>query len=94
VIVRIATEGQYEVPDTLYDELNELDNRAVEAVDASDEELFYDSYRALIELVRERGTRLGPEELRESAIVLPPPDLSLEEAEEGEHFTGDGLLPD
>jgi len=92
VIVRIATEGQYEVPDSLYEELNALDNRAVEAVEASDEELFYSSFRELIELVRSRGKPLAGDDLHESALILPPADLTLAEA--GQQFTGDGLLPD
>jgi hypothetical protein len=92
VIVRISTEGQYEVPDSLVDELNTLDNKTVEAVDASDEELFNSSFRELIELVRSRGTPLGEDDLHESTLILPPPDLTLSEA--GEQFTGDGLLPD
>jgi hypothetical protein len=92
VIVRISTEGQYEVPDDVYDQLNELDNRTVLAVEASDEELFYSSYREMIELVRSRGTPLGDDDLNESALILPPADLTLAEAEE--QFTGEGLLPD
>ena len=92
MIVRISTEGQYEVPDSLYEELNTLDNRTVEAVEASDEELFYSSFREMIELVRSRGKPLGEDDLHESALILPPPDLTLPEAEE--QFTGEGLLPD
>jgi hypothetical protein len=92
VIVRIATEGQYEVPDSLYDELNRLDNDAVAAIEAADETRFVESFGALLQLVRERGTPLGDDNLDESAIILPPPDLTLAEAEE--EFTGDGLLPD
>jgi hypothetical protein len=92
VIVRIVTEGQYDVPDNLYDELNKLDNRAVEAVEAGDEELFYDTWNAMLGLVRDRGSQLEPEDLRESSLILPPPDLTLAEAEH--EFTGEGLLPD
>jgi len=92
VIIRISTEGQYELPDSLYEELNRLDNTTTEAVEASDEELFYSSYREMIELVRSRGTRLDDDALHESALILPPPDLTLPEAEA--QFTGEGLLPD
>ena len=92
MIVRIATEGQYELADDAYDELNELDNRAVTAVEASDEELFYDTWNAMLKLVRERGTQLEADDLHESALILPPPDLTLAEAEL--EFTGDGILPD
>ena len=92
MIVRIATDGQYEVSDDVYEELNRLDNEIVSAVEASDEELFYSSYREMIELVRSRGTRLDDDALHESALILPPPDLTLPEAEA--QFTGEGLLPD
>jgi hypothetical protein len=92
VIVRIATEGQYEVPDELGDELNRLDNETVTAVESADESRFAAVYGELLELVRSRGTRLGDEDLHESALILPPPDLTLAEA--GQQFTGEGLLPD
>jgi hypothetical protein len=92
VIVRIATEGQYELPDAAYDELNKLDNQAVVAVEASDEELFYDTWNAMLKLVRDSGTQLEADDLHESALILPPPDLTLAEAEH--EFTGDGILPD
>jgi hypothetical protein len=92
VIVRIATEGQYEVPDDAYDELNRLDNEAVAAVDADDEVRFKASWGALLDLVRQRGTPLEDDDLQESALILPPPDLTLAEAEQ--EFTGEGILPD
>jgi len=92
VIVRIATEGQYQVPDDVFDELNRLDNEAVTAVEAADESRFAQTYGQLLEFVRTRGTRLSDEELHESQLILPPPDLTLAEA--GEQFSGEGLLPD
>jgi hypothetical protein len=92
VIVRIATEGQYQVPDDVYEELNRLDNETVGAVESADEQRFAAAYGELLDLVRSRGTRLGEDELQESALILPPPDLTLAEAEH--EFTGDGLLPD
>ena len=92
MIVRIATEGQYQVPDDVFDELNRLDNEAVTAVEAADESRFAQTYGELLEFVRTRGTRLSDEELHESQLILPPPDLTLAEA--GEQFSGEGLLPD
>ena len=92
MIVRIATEGQYEVSDDVYEQLNELDNATVAAVESNDEARFAAAYSELIELVRSRGTPLGDDDLHESALILPPPDLTLAEAEE--QFTGEGLLPD
>ena len=92
MIVRIATEGQYQVPDDLVDELNRLDNETVGAVESADESRFRAAYGDLIELVRSRGTLLGDDDLAESTLILPPADLTLAEAEE--QVTGEGLLPD
>jgi len=92
VIVRIATEGQFEVEDGSVDKLNELDNACVAAVDAGDEASFHQNYEAMLTLVRDHGTELGDDDLHESALILPPPDLTFEEA--GEQFTGEGLIPD
>jgi hypothetical protein len=92
VIVRIATEGQYDVDDAKLDELNELDNACVTAVDSGDEAAFQAGYDRLLDFVRDAGTELSDDELTESALILPPPDLTFAEA--GEQFTGDGLIPD
>jgi len=92
VIVRIATEGQYEVPDDLQEELNRLDNETVGACESGSEERFKETYGRMLSLVRERGSQLSPDDLRESTVILPPPDLTLAEA--AREFTGDGILPD
>jgi hypothetical protein len=92
VIVRIATEGQYEIGDDLGERLNEIDNRCVEAVEAGDEAGFQSTFNELLELVRSSGSELAEDDLQESALILPPPDLTFTEA--GEQFTGDGLIPD
>ncbi len=92
MIVRISTEGQYELPDEVHAELNEIDNRVVAAVEADDEPAYSRSFTALLEFIRSRGTPLGGTELRGSDVIVPPPDLTLVEAEA--EFNGDGLLPD
>ena len=92
MIVRIATEGQYEVEDGQVDTLNELDNACVDAVESNDEAAFQRNYEELLALVRDNGTELPDDDLHESALILPPPDLTFEEA--GEQFTGEGLIPD
>lgn len=92
MIVRISTEGQYRMPDGEADRLNDLDNEAVTAVDAGDEGRFHEVFEQMLELVRSEGTPLGEDELEESDVILPPPDLTFVEA--GHQFTGDGLIPD
>lgn len=92
MIVRISTEGQYRLPDGDADRLNELDNDAVAAVEAGDEDRFHEVFETLLELVRSEGTPLAVDDLEESDVILPPPDLTFVEA--GEQFTGEGLIPD
>jgi bifunctional DNA-binding transcriptional regulator/antitoxin component of YhaV-PrlF toxin-antitoxin module len=92
MIVRIATEGQYEIPDEDADRLNDLDNEVVAAVEAGDEERFQEAFAALIELVRTDGKPVADDVLEESDVILPPPDMTFAEA--GEQFTGEGLIPD
>ena len=92
MIVRISTEGQYRLPDGDADRLNELDNDAVAAVDDGDEDRFHEVFEQMLDLVRSEGRPLALDDLEESDLILPPPDLTFVEA--GEHFTGDGLIPD
>ena len=91
MIVRIATEGQYELSDDHAARLNELDNAAVDAVKAGSEETFRDVFGQMIDVVRKDGKPLGEDELVASDVIIPPADLSFEEA--GEEFSGDGLIP-
>ena len=92
MIVRIATEDQYRLPDEDAERLNALDNDAVAAVEAGDEARFHTLFEQMLELVRGDGHKLDDDDLEESDVILPPPDLSFDEA--GNEFTGDGLIPD
>jgi hypothetical protein len=92
VIVRISTEDQYRLPDADAERLNDLDNQAVAAVEADDEDRFHEVFEEMLNLVRIDGHRLGEDELEESDVILPPPDLSFSEAHL--EFSGDGLIPD
>jgi hypothetical protein len=85
-------EGQFRAPDELSTRLNELDNEAVDAVEASDEKRLHDLLARMAQLVRDGGEQLPAEDLSASDLILPPPDLSLEEARA--LFSGDGLIPD
>jgi hypothetical protein len=92
VIVRISGEGQFRLPDGDADRLNELDNRAVNAVEQGDQIGFRELWSQMLELVASDGNALDDDELVESDVILPPRDVTFEEAK-GE-FTGDGLIPD
>jgi hypothetical protein len=91
VIVRIATEGQYELHGGDEDKLRELDDEAVVACRGTDEQQFRRSFESLLEFVRSHGEPVPDDRLEGSDLILPPPDISMEEARA--EFTGDGLIP-
>ena len=92
MIVRILTEGQYNLPGAFIDDLNAIDNELVEVVESGDREAFDSTLKRMLDLVRENGTPVPVDELVESDLVLPEPDITLEEA--GELFVGEGIVPD
>jgi len=92
VIVRISNEGQYRLDDALHERLNELDDAAVAAVEAGNEDSFHEAFEELLDVVRKQGAPVGDDDLAASDVILPPADLSFVEA--GEEFTGDGLIPE
>jgi hypothetical protein len=91
MIIRIATEGQFRVKSAHLDTLSEIDEKIIEAVANEREEEYQVLFNQMIELVRNEGETLDPDELVESTIVLPPPDTSFEEARK--LFVGDGVIP-
>jgi hypothetical protein len=92
VIVRIANEGQFRLPDEDAGRLNELDNAAVAAAEAQDEAKFNELWQPMLTLVEQDGEEIADDDLVSSDVILPPRDVSFEEAC-GE-FTGEGLIPD
>lgn len=91
MIVRILGEGQFNLPGAAIDELNDIDNRMVEAVEAEDRDALHALLLEMESLVREKGEPVPLDELVESDLILPETDLTLEEAES--IFVGEGLLP-
>lgn len=92
MIVRISGEDQYRLADDQTDRLNELDDAVVTACEGGDEAAYERTFAELLDFVRSNGTRVGDDELEGSDLILPPADLSFEEA--GREFSGDGLIPD
>jgi len=92
VIVRIATEGQYELLENDVEALNELDNRAVAACEAGDEEQFSQVFQEMMDFVRRNGQQMADDRLEGSDVILPPPDSTMEDVRDD--FTGEGLIPE
>jgi hypothetical protein len=94
VIVRLLGEGQFRVDDALIGRLNELDAEVSRAVAEGDERALWTGLQALADVVRDGGEKLADEDLRPSDAIIPPEDLSLEEAQELLADEGFGFIPD
>jgi hypothetical protein len=92
VIVRLLGEGQFEVDDEVAKGLDAIDEEAGQAVEAGDEERLAELLGRMADAVRTNGSRLADEDLRPSEAIIPPDDLSLDEARQ--LFEDEGLIPD
>ncbi len=85
-------DGQYLLDDTLAPHLAELDAATEDAFAAGDQEALHASLASLAAAVKLNGRRLPDDSLDESDSIVPPVDLTLEEAHR--LMQGDGLVPD
>ena len=92
MIIRVMGEGQLEIDDEVAKGLNDLDEQAETALQSGDQERLAELLERMAEAVRTNGARLPDEDLTPSEGIVPPPDLTLEEAKE--LFEGEGLIPD
>jgi len=92
MIVRIMEEGQFRIPSSLLDELNVIDNRIVDYVAKENESDFKKELGMLIAMIKENGKPIDDAEIVESDLIVPPEDLTLEEA--AGIFSGDGIIED
>ncbi len=91
MIIRILSEGQFDVPDSEVDRLNELDSALESAIDSGDDDAFADALAQLLSRVRETGEPVAIDALVPSDLVLPDPGASL--AEVRDLLKDDGLIP-
>jgi hypothetical protein len=93
-IVRIMGQGQFMVANKILKTLNDIDNSIVQLVsnDRSDDTEFRKRLIELTDIVETNGKQLDPKEIIQSDIILPSPDLSIEEAKR--LFKGDGVVPE
>jgi hypothetical protein len=92
MIVRLMNEGQYRIDEGVHERLNEIDERAVKALDDGNEEELDMLLQRMWDLVQAEGERTADDELAPSDLVIPPPDLTLDETRK--LFSDDGLIPD
>lgn len=92
MIVRLMGDRQYEIDDSVRERLNEMDGRAMAALEKDDEPELDSCLEEMAELVRTEGKPLPDEDLSPSELIIPPSDLTLEETRQ--LFSEDGLIPD
>lgn len=91
MIVRIMGEGQRDVADSHFVELNKLDDELLAEMENGDGPGFRRTLEALLEAVRTLGTPLPDDALEPSELILPAPDSTLEEVRA--MLRDDGLIP-
>ncbi|GAA4922785.1 hypothetical protein ACFPM3_32575 [Streptomyces coeruleoprunus] len=82
MIVRIMGEGQVEVADRHFPELDKLDDELLAEVQSGDGAGFRRTLHALLDKVRELGEPLPDDSLEPSELILPAPDATLDEVRE------------
>ena len=92
MIIRLMGQGQYKVDDDLVNQLNVIDNRIVGHISRGDQDRFKEDLAGLISIVKEQGIPMDPSNIIQSDIIVPPEDLTFNEATN--IFKGHGLFKD
>ena len=92
MIVRVMGEGQFRLEGDAVGRLNELDDRAQEALERDDESELDRYLEEMVALVKRDGERLPDDDLSPSEAIVPPSDMTL--AETKKFFSEQGLIPD
>lgn len=79
MIVRIMSEGQYELDGDQLDTLRRADEALLQAVQEGLQEAFHEHLQEAVRVVRS-GHRVGVHVLKESDLVLPSVDMTVQEA--------------
>lgn len=90
MIIRVIGQGQYQVKSSLFDDLNKIDNKIVEYVQKGNEKAYKKSLAELIGKIVKEGETLDHKEIIESDIIVPPADMTLDEARQV--FKGTGIF--
>jgi hypothetical protein len=80
MIVRIMTEDQYRLGDDHLAEVRRLDDALEAALNGGDAPAFAAALRQLVDFVRQNGAPVPMDEVVPSDLIIPAPDMTLEEA--------------
>ena len=90
MIIRILGEGQFRFDDSNLGDLNKIDNQIVDHVKNGNQDGFCQELVRMITTVKELGKPISVQEVIPSDIIVPPADLSFQEARN--IFCNDGLI--
>jgi hypothetical protein len=99
MIIRISGQGQFKVSSDILDKINEIDNSIVTLIEnvslgSSDRSLVQKELQSKLtemkNLITSRGQSLDDKEIVESDIIVPDPELSIEEA--SKIFKEEGII--
>jgi len=90
MIIRILGIGQFKLDDRHIDSLNKIDNQIVEHVSKGRDKEFRKDLDRIISMIQENGEPIDPAEIISSDIIVPPEDMTLDEAKQV--FSGEGLI--
>ena len=93
MIVRILSEGQWELSDEAMRGLSSLDDAVEAAVSEGNQEKLAAALHSLLDQVRSNGAPVPDNELLDSDMILPDADATLEEVEELLSGSDEGLVP-
>ena len=93
MIVRILNEGQWELSDEAVRGLNSLDDAVDKAVASGDQGQLAAALQALLDRVRIAGTVVPDDELRDSDLILPDADSTVEDVRALLSDSDEGLIP-
>ena len=90
MIIRILGIGQFRLDDRHIDSLNKIDNKIVDDLSKGREKEFRKDLAKIISMIQEKGEAIDPAEILPSDIIVPPADMTIEEAKQA--FSGEGLI--
>ena len=103
IIVRVSGQGQFKVNREILDRINDIDNSIVNLLENTDTDVDVNSIKVkqkelnekvneIINLIRTNGMPLDDKEIIQSQIMIPNPDISVDEAKK--IFRGEGIIDD
>lgn len=90
MIIRILGEGQFRLDDSLVQRINKIDNQIVDHVSKNEKAEYSRDLANLISTIKELAEPVDPVDILPSDIIIPPSDLSFEEARKV--FCDEGLI--